>query len=86
MIRKPPGTERESTAHAAVGRVIDAGADVGEAAKRGWKAYQTGAAWYVGIGMGFALIMSATPIWFKGAMLALGYGAYRLLKGTSARA
>ena len=85
MIRKPPGAERESTAHAAVGRAIDIGSEVGEAAQKGGQLLGKGCALYLCIAMAFGLLVSSTPIWFKALLLALGYGGYRLFKAASAR-
>ncbi len=83
MIRKPPGAERESTAHAAVGRAIDIGGEVRDVSRKGGQLLSKGCLVYLGLAMAFGLIMSSTPIWFKALLLALGYGAYRLFKAAA---
>ena len=83
MIRKPPGSERESTAHAAVGKAIEIGGEVGEAAQKGQRLLSKGCLIYFAIAMAFGLLVSDTPIWFKGLVLLVGYGAYRLIKAAS---
>ena len=83
MIRKPPGSERESTAHAAVGKAIEIGGEVGEAAQKGQQLLSKGCLIYIGIAMAFGLLVSSTPLWFKGLVLLLGYGAYRLIKAAA---
>ena len=85
MIRKPPGSERESSAHAAVGKAIEIGGEVGEAAQKGQQLLGKGCALYLAIAMAFGLLVSDTPIWFKALLLMLGYGAYRLIKAASRR-
>ena len=85
MIRKPPGSERESSAHAAVGKAIEIGGEVGEAAQKGGQLLGKGCALYFAIAMAFGLLLSDTPIWFKALLLLLGYGAYRLIKAASKR-
>jgi hypothetical protein len=80
MIQKPPGAERESKAHAAVGRAIEIGGDVKEASRKGGRMVAKGYLLWFGVMMGFGLIMSSTPWWFKALLLALGYGGYRLLR------
>ena len=80
MIRKPPGAEKESTAHAAVGKAIDIGGDVRDATQRGSQLLGKGCAIYLALAMAFGLLTSSTPLWFKGLVLVLGYGAYRLIK------
>lgn len=85
MIRKPPGSERESTAHAAVGKAMEIGGEVGEAAQKGSKLIGKGCTLYLAIAMAFGLLMSDTPIWFKALLLLLGYGGYRLFKAAAKR-
>jgi hypothetical protein len=85
MIRKPAGAERESGAHAAVGRAIEIGGEVGEAAQKGGQLLGKGCALYFAIAMAFGLLMSNTPIWFKALLLLLGFGAYRLIKAVRER-
>jgi hypothetical protein len=85
MIRKPPGSERETTAHAAVGKAIEIGGEVGEAAQKGQRLLSKGCLIYFAIAMAFGLLLSDTPIWFKGLVLVLGYGAYRLIKAAGKR-
>jgi hypothetical protein len=85
MIRKPPGSERESTAHAAVGKAIEIGGEVRETAQKGGQLLGKGCAIYFAIAMAFGLLMSDTPIWFKALLLALGYGAYRLARTLTRR-
>ena len=85
MIRKPPGAERESTAHAAVGKAMEIGGEVGEAAQKGGQLLGKGCALYFAIAMAFGLLMSDTPLWFKALVLMLGYGGYRLIKAASQR-
>jgi hypothetical protein len=85
MIRKPPGTERESKAHEAVGRAIEIGGEVKEATQKGSQLLGKGCAIYFAIAMAFGLLVSNTPLWFKALLFALGYGAYRLIKAASKR-
>lgn len=85
MIRKPPGAEQESKAHAAVGRAIEIGGDVRDASKKGGQLLGKGCGIYLAVVMAFGLLMSSTPLWFKALVLALGYGAYRLLKAAAGR-
>ena len=83
MIRKPPGAEQESKAHAAVGKAIEIGGEVKEATQKGSQLLGKGCALYLGIAMAFGLLLSSTPLWFKALVLALGYGAYRLIKAAA---
>ena len=85
MIRKPPGAERESKAHAAVGKAIEIGGEVGQAARTGGRLLNKGCLIYLGIAMAFGLLVSSTPLWFKALVLALAYGAYRLVKAVVRR-
>ena len=85
MIQKPPGAERESSAHAAVGRAIEIGGEVRDVSRKGSQLLGKGCAIYFGLAMAFGLIISNTPVWFKAMMLALGYGGYRLIKAAAAR-
>lgn len=80
MIRKPETTEKESRAHAAVGRGLDAGAQGLEAADRGFRLMSRGCLLYLAVGSAIALVVSSTPIWFKAVVLAIGYGIYRLVR------
>ena len=80
MIRKPPGAESESKAHAAVGRAIEIGGEVRDVSRKGGQLLSAGCAYYfIGI-MAFGLLMSGTPIWFKAIGLGLFYGAFRLVR------
>jgi hypothetical protein len=86
VIQKPPGAERESTAHAAVGRAIELGGEVRDVSRKGSQLLSKGCLWIWFVPMmSFGLIMSNTPIWFKALLFALGYGIYRLIKAASAR-
>ena len=85
MIRKPPGAERESTTHAAVGRAIEIGGEVRDASRKGSQLLSKGCLIYLGLAMAFGLLMSSTPIWFKAAVAALAYGGYRLVKAIGQR-
>lgn len=85
MIRKPPGAEQESKAHAAVGRAIEIGGDVRDASKKGGRILGKGCGIYLVVVMAFGLLMSNTPWWFKGLVLLLGYGAYRLVRSAAKR-
>jgi hypothetical protein len=86
MIRKPPGAEQESRAHAAVGRAIEVGGEVREAANKGGLLLSKGCLliYFVPM-MIFGVVTSDTPIWFKALLLALGYGAYRLFRTLTRR-
>ena len=85
MIQKPPGAERESTAHAAVGRAIELGGEVREVSRQGSQLLGKGCTIYLAIAMSFGLLMSSTPIWFKALLFGLGYGIYRLIKAARER-
>ena len=85
MIRKPPGTEQESKAHSTVRQTIDAGSRVADAADAGGRMLGRGCLLFVAVGMGFGLLTSRTPLWFKALMLAAGYGIYRLIKAAGRR-
>ena len=85
MIRKPPGAERESTAHATVGRAMEIGGEVRDASRKGGQLLGKGCALYFALAMGFGLLVSSTPLWFKGLVLLLGYGAYRLIRAAGRR-
>ena len=85
MIRKPPGAEQESKAHAAVGRAIEFGAEAKEVTQKGGQLLSKGCMIYLAAAMAFGLIMSSTPLWFKALVLALGYGGYRLVKAAGKR-
>jgi hypothetical protein len=86
MIRKPPGAERESKAHAAVGRAIEIGGDVRDVSNKAGLLLSKGCLliYFVPM-MAFGVLTSETPWWFKGLLLALGYGVYRLLRAAAAR-
>ena len=86
MIRKPAGAERESKAHAAVGRAIEVGEDVRDAGRKGGQLLGKGCGIYLAIAMTFGLLTSSTPLWFKAAVLAVAYGIYRLVKAVAKRA
>ena len=85
MIRKPPGAEQESKTHATVGRAIEIGGEVRDATQKGGQLLSRGCMIYLAAAMAFGLIMSGTPLWFKALGLALGYGAYRLIKAAGRR-
>ena len=85
MIRKPPGAEQESRTHAAVGRAMEVGGEVKEAAQRSQQLLSKGCLIYLAIAMAFGLLLSDTPLWFKALLLMLGYGGYRLIKTASRR-
>ena len=86
MIQKPPGAERESTAHAAVGRAIELGGEVREASNKAGLLLSKGCLWIWFIPMLLlGVLASDTPIWFKALLLALGYGGYRLFKAARER-
>lgn len=74
MIRKPTGLERETTAHMAVGQVIEAGAGVREAAVKTRKAVSRGYILLTLCAAFFAALTSSVPLWFK-AILLVGIGA-----------
>jgi hypothetical protein len=85
MIRKPTSAERESRAHASVGRAMEIGGDVRDVSRR---AARAAGALYLKLFllmMAFGLIVSGTPIWFKALVLAMGYGIYRLIKAYQGR-
>jgi hypothetical protein len=86
MIRKPPGAERESTAHAAVGRAVEIGGEVRDVSRRTSQLVGKGCLflWFLPM-MAFGLLMSDTPWWFKLLLLAVGYGIYRLIKAVAVR-
>ncbi len=85
MIRKPPGSERESKAHEAVGRAIEIGGEVRDATQKGSQLLGKGCFLYLAIAMAFGLLMSDTPLWFKALVAGLAYGAYRLFKAAQQR-
>ena len=86
MIQKPPGAERESSAHAAVGRAIELGGEVRDVSRKGSQLLGKGCLWiYFLPMMAFGVLMSDTPIWFKALLFALGYGIYRLIKAARDR-
>jgi hypothetical protein len=81
MIRKPEGQEQESKAHRAVGRAMDVGGNVRDASIKG--ARIAGGCYLAGLlaMMMFGLLLSATPLWFKGigiALLAVGFRFVRI--------
>lgn len=86
MIRKPPGVEKESKAHAAVGKAIEIGGDVKDVTRKGGQLLGKGCALWFGAVMAFGVVMSDTPIWFKALLLMLGYGIWRLIKAAGQRA
>jgi hypothetical protein len=74
MIRKPTRIDRESKAHVAVGRAMEAGATVRDVSARTGKAVSRG---YILLVLCFAFLAaltSSTPLWFK-AICMLGIGA-----------
>ena len=85
MIRKPPGAEQESKAHATVGRAIEVGGEVRDAAQKGGQLLGKGCMIYFVLAMAFGLVMSDTPLWFKALVVAICYGAYRLYKAAAKR-
>ena len=85
MIRKPAGSERESKTHAAVGRAMEVGGEVKDAAQKGQRLLNKGCLIYLAIAMAFGLLLSDTPLWFKALLLLLGYGGYRLIKAAGQR-
>jgi hypothetical protein len=85
MIRKPSSAERESKAHATVGRAMEIGGEVREASARAGRA--AGMLYFkifLGL-MAFGLLTSSTPLWFKALLFALGFGVYRLIQAYRAR-
>ena len=80
MIRKPIAAERESRAHATVGRAIESGGEVrihaASAAGTFGAVYLLG---FLGM-MALGLLMSSTPLWFKAIGIAGFYGLYRLFR------
>jgi hypothetical protein len=80
MIRKPARLERETRAHATVGRAMEVGRAAGEAAQRGSRALGSGVLILWLVLMAFGLLTSGTPWWFKLIGLALIYGAIRLVR------
>ncbi len=85
MIRKPSGTQRESRAHSAVGRAIDAGSAAGKSAQQGMRTINSGCTMLFLLMMGFGLLTSGTPWWFKLPGLALFGGAIYLVRRHSAK-
>ncbi|MEO6256354.1 MAG: hypothetical protein ABIO69_06060 [Sphingomicrobium sp.] len=85
MIRKPSGEQQEDRLHAAVGSVIETGAQVRAAGRTARKAGSKVVLYYLFGMMGFGLLMSSTPIWFKAVLGGLGYGLFRLAKHLTAR-
>ena len=85
MIRKPLGTEQESKAHAAVGRAIEVGGEVKQAAQKGSRLAGIGCMFYLALAMGFGLIMSSTPWWFKAGGLLILFVLYRMVKALYVR-
>lgn len=85
MIRKPSGADQEDRLHAAVGSVIQTGAEVRAV---GRKAGRVGAKiylyYFVGM-MGFGLLVSSTPIWFKLILFGGGYWLFKVWKDWVAR-
>lgn len=86
MIRKPAGAERESSAHAAVGRAIEIGGEIREVSNKGGMLLSKGCLFIYFVPMLiFGVVTSDTPIWFKALLLMLGYGAFRIVRSASRR-
>ena len=77
MIRKPAGFEQEDRLHAAVGTVLQTGAEVGALGRRAQKAGRYAGVYYIFGIMGFGLLFSNTPILFK---LLVGGAGFWLFK------
>lgn len=85
MIHKPRGAQEEDRLHAAVGSVIRTGAEVRSAGKAVGRAGRSLLLYYFFGMMGFGLLMSGTPAWFKFLVGAVGYQLFKLFKGRTAR-
>ena len=85
MIRKPSGTQRETRAHAAVGRAMDAGTSAGKGVQQGARMANSGCLMLFLLMMAFGLLTSGTPWWFKLPGLALFGGAIYLTSKHAAR-
>ena len=81
MIRKPSGVEQEDRLHAAVGTVIQTGAKVRAAGRTVQKAGRKVGLYYIFGMMGFGLLVSSTPFWFKGIVAAAGFWLFKVWKG-----
>jgi len=81
MIRKPSGAEQEDRLHAAVGSVLQTGAEVRAAGRTVQKAGRKVGLYYFFGMMGFGLLFSSTPIWFKLVVAGGGYWLYKVSKG-----
>ena len=80
MIRKPSGAEQEDRLHAAVGTVLESGASVRAAGKNVRKAGRKVGLYYLVGMMGFGLLFSSTPIWFKLLLFGGGFWLFKLWK------
>jgi hypothetical protein len=85
VIRKPQGRQQEDRLHSAVGSVIRTGSEVRSAGRAVQRGARTLSLYYFFGIMGFGLLMSATPVWFKLAVGAGGFLLFKALKGLIAR-
>lgn len=86
MIRKPANLERESRAHAAVGRAMEVGNAVGKEAQHASQALRSGfLILFLGM-MAFGLLTSGTPWWFKLPGIVLFCGAIQWVRKRRATA
>jgi hypothetical protein len=80
VIKKPSGAEQEDRLHAAVGSVLEVGEGVAAAGLKVRRGGQYAGAYYLFGVMGFGLLFSSTPIWFKLLLLGAGYWLFRRWK------
>lgn len=80
MIRKPSGAQQEDRLHAAVGSVIETGASVRAAGRTAQKAGRKVGLHYIFGMMGFGLLFSSTPIWFKLILFGGGWWIFKVWK------
>ena len=85
MIRKPSGAEQESRLHAAVGSAIETGADVRAVGRKAGRVGSKIYLYYFFGMMGFGLLFSSTPIWFKLILFGGGWWAFKAWKNHVAR-
>jgi len=85
MIRKPSGVEQEDRLHAAVGSVIQTGAEVRAVGRKVQRKGRMIGVYYVFGMMGFGLLFSSTPIWFKLIVAGIGYWLFKVWKDWTAR-
>lgn len=80
MIRKPSGVQQEAKLHAAVGSVIHTGAEVRAVARKMRLQGRMIGVTYIFVMMGFGLLFSSTPIWFKLVLFGGGYWLFKMWK------